>query len=96
MKKIFFFRVSLSIKKEDSFYKIKKIFYGKKNIIEVRDEYSKRVLQDLGIENVRKKLDPVFFDSGKSNINKKVSIKKIFKDFTVKDLEGVDFKGKKV
>jgi hypothetical protein len=38
----------------------------------------------------------VFFDSGESNINNKVSIKKVFKDFTVKDLKEINFKNKKV
>lgn len=96
LKKIYFFRVWLSIKKEDSFLKIKKIFSGKKHIIEVRDEYSKKVLGDLWIENVEKSFDPVFFDNWDLNINKKVSIKKIFKNFWINDLEWIDFENKTV
>ena len=96
LKKIYFFRVGLSIKKEESFLKIQKIFSWKKHIVEIRDEYSKKVLEDLGLENVEKKYDPVFFDNWVLNINKKVSIKKIFKNFWIKDLEGIDFKDKKI
>ena len=115
LKKVYFFRVGLSIKREDSFLKIQKIFSVKRSIIEVRDNYSKKVLDDLGIENVIKKYDPVFFDKNpltplsgekwsisfldKGNwggVNKKVSLKKIFKNFTKKDLENIDFENKKV
>ena len=110
-KKIYFFRVWLSIKNKKSFIKIKKIFSWKRHKIEVRDEYSKKVLEDLGLENIKKKFDPVFFDNWKLNINikwidlknqenipwgKKISIKKILKDFQIKDLENINFKNKKI
>jgi len=99
LKKIYFFRIWLSIKKQESFEKIYKIFSGKRKIIEVRDNYSLKVLQDLGIEGVIKKYDPVFWNSWKSIdeiLNKKVCIKKIFKNFNIKDLQTIDFKNKKV
>ncbi len=99
LKKIYFFRVWLSIKKQDSFIKIYKIFSAKRKIIEVRDFYSKKVLDDLWIENVVIKYDPVFFDNWEdieSILNKKVSIKKIFKNFKLNDLKWIDFKNKKV
>jgi len=97
LKKIYFFRIWLSIKKQESFEKIYKIFSGKRKIIEVRDNYSLKVLQDLGIEGVIKKYDPVFWDSWKSIdeiLNKKVCIKKIFKNFNIKDLQTIDFENK--
>ena len=96
LKKIYFFRVWLSIKREDSFLKIQKLFSWKRVKAEVRDNYSKKVLEDLWIEEVKKEYDPVFFDSWELNINKKVSIKKILKDFNLKDLEWIDFKNKNV
>ncbi len=107
LKKIYFFRIWLSIKNSESFLKIQKIFSGKRKIIEVRDNYSLKVLDDLWVENVIKKYDPVFFDKLHPNplltgegieqvLNKKVSIKKIFKDFTKKDLDNIDFENKKV
>ena len=99
LKKIYFFRIGLSIKKEEAFLKIQKIFSYKRSIIEVRDNYSKKVLEDLGVENVKKEYDPVFFDNWwkiEDILNKKISIKKIFKDFKLKDLEWIDFKDKKV
>jgi len=99
LKKVYFFRIWLSIKKENSFEKIYKIFAGKRKIIEVRDNYSLKVLQDLGIENVVKRYDPVFFDNWdnvEEVLNKKVSIKKIFKNFTIKDLQWIDFENRKV
>ena len=99
LKKVYFFRIWLSIKKQESFLKIKKIFSGKKKIIEVRDNYSKKVLNDLWIENVVKKYDPVFYERWKdinTILNKKVSIKKVFKNFSLKDLEALNFKNKKV
>ncbi len=99
LKKIYFFRIWLSIKKQESFLKIKKIFSGKRNIIEVRDNYSKKVLEDLGIKNILKKYDPVFLDNWEKIeeiLNKKVSIKKILKKFTKNDLEDIVFEGKKV
>ena len=99
LKKIYFFRVWLSIKQEKSFEKIYKIFSGKRKKIEVRDDYSKKVLEDLAINNVIKKYDPVFFDNWwniKEILNKKISIKKIFKNFSLKDLENIDFENKKV
>jgi len=101
LKKIHFFRIWLSVKKTESFLKIKKIFSGKRNIIEVRDDYSKKVLEDLWIENIIKKYDPVFCDNkwstkGFNPLNKKISIKKILKDFTSKDLNWVDFDNKKI
>ena len=97
LKKIYFFRIWLSIKKQESFEKIYKIFSGKRKIIEVRDNYSLKVLQDLGIEGIIKKYDPVFWDSWKSIdeiLNKKVCIKKIFKNFNIKDLQTIDFENK--
>jgi len=110
LKKIYFFRIWLSVKNSESFLKIQKIFSWKRKIIEVRDNYSLKVLGDLGTENVIKKYDPVFFDTSsqpspleekeqkhiKEVLNKKISIKKIFKDFTKKDLEWIDFENKKV
>ena len=115
MKKIYFFRVWLSIKKEESFLKILKIFSWKNTKINVRDKYSKKVLEDLWLKYIEKKYDPVFYDKNpltplsggrecfsstdKGNcgvFNKKVSIKKIFKNFWIKDLEGIDFKDKKI
>ena len=99
LKRIYFFRVWLSIKRENSFKKIQKIFSWKKDIIEVRDNYSLKVLQDLGIEKVGKKYDPVFFDNWwniEDIINKKISIKKIFKDFSLKNLKWIDFENKKI
>jgi len=98
-KKIYFFRVWLSIKREDSFEKIYKIFSAKRNIIEVRDNYSKKVLQDLWVENIKKEYDPVFYEKWNDIneiLNKKVSIKKIFKNFALKDIKNLDFKNKKV
>lgn len=94
-KKIYFFRIGLSIKKEDSFLKIKKIFSWKKHIVEVRDNYSLNVLNDLWI-SWKKEYDPVFFDNWELNINKKVSIKSIFKNFWIKDIENINFNEKKV
>ncbi len=99
LKNIYFFRVWLSIKTQDSFEKVYKIFSGRKKIIEVRDNYSLKVLQDLWIDNVIKKYDPVFFDNWekiKNILNKKVSIKKIFQDFGLKDLKWINFKNKRV
>ncbi len=111
LKKIYFFRVGINIKNKNSLEKIHKIFAWKRKKIEVRDNYSLKILEDLWIENVIKKYDPVFldkfldfplkknkfFDEEVSNIlNKKISIKKIFKNFSLKDLENIDFKDKKV
>lgn len=107
LKKIYFFRVWLSIKREDSFLKIRKIFKGKNNIIEVRDNYSKKILDDLWIENVLKEYDPVFWDNKnlipfseiKENTDfseKKISLRKVFWDFKMSDLDWIDFKDKKV
>ncbi len=110
LKEVYFFRIWLSIKNSESFLKIRKIFSWKRKTIEVRDNYSLKVLNDLWIENVLKKYDPVFFDTSSQPspleekeqehigdiLNKKVSIKKIFKDFTKKDLKWIDFENKKI
>ena len=114
LKKIYFFRIWLSIKQENSFEKIYKIFSGKRKKIELRDNYSKKILEDLGIKNIKKNYDPVFNDNplaplsggikcssspDKGNwwvVNKKISIKKVFKNFSLKDLENIDFENKKV
>jgi len=107
-KKIYFFRVWLSIKKQESFLKIRKIFSGKRKQIEVRDNYSLKVLEDLGIENVVKEYDPVFWDKITIYLSETelpnplfrgnwgVLIKKILKNFNIRDLETIDFKNKKV
>jgi len=98
-KKVYFFRVWLSIRKEESFYKIKKIFSYNNAIIELRDNYSFKVLQDLWIENIKREYDPVFFDNSsdiKKILSKKVIIKKVFDKLKLKDLENIDFSWKKV
>lgn len=62
-KKIEFFRIWINIKNKKNLEKIKKIFSWKKNIISVRDDYSKNLLEKLWFKNISKKLDPVFFDN---------------------------------
>ncbi len=99
LKKIYFFRISIDIKNKKSLEYIKKIFIWKRKIIEVRDDYSKEILKSLGIWNIKKNYDPVFYDKNdniKEIINKKVSIKKIFSSFSLKDLENIDFENKNI
>ncbi len=94
-KKVIFYGVSIDIKDEGNKDIVGKIFANAFKIF-VRDEASRLFLQEQGITS-KEIWDPVFYDKEEEFPKKSLAIKTIVsKDFTIHDLEWIDFQGKKV
>lgn len=97
-KEIIFYWVSIDIKNESNYEKIKNLFSPAKEIY-VRDKNSCEFLKNLWI-NSEIILDPVFSDNWEvwlENYKKNFMIKKVnVGDFSLNDLENIDLKWKKV
>lgn len=97
-KEIIFYWISIDIKDENNYSKIKKIFSSASEIY-VRDKSSNKFLSELWI-NSEIILDPVFWDNSKKWIeNYKenfMTLKVEAKSFSLKDIENIDFEWKNV
>lgn len=83
------------IKESTSLQKVRKIFSWAYSI-ELRDEYSKSLLDNLHIDS-KVILDPVFRDFWEAVVKKELCLKKLdSKDFSLSDLADIDFEWKKV
>ena len=93
-RKIVFYWVSIDVRDEKNYEYISDIF-SKAAEIYVRDEYSHRLLQSLGIKS-EVIVDPVFYDRGEKP--KKTScIKSIDShDFSLSDFDDIDWEWKKI
>lgn len=97
-KEIIFFWISVDIKDEKNYIKVKNIFSPASEIF-VRDESSFNFLKTLWLKS-EIILDPVFNDNWQvwlENYNKNFMVKKIeAKSFSISDLENIDFTWKNV
>ncbi|NDK08734.1 hypothetical protein EOM39_05850 [Candidatus Gracilibacteria bacterium] len=97
-KKVIFYAIGLNIKNEENYKKVEKIFKNATKVF-VRDMYSFKLLQSLGIKSEIIE-DPVFcdkdinykMDEGKSSLVKEIESN----NFSLKDLDNVSLENKNI
>ena len=95
-KQIIFWAVSLDVKQEKNFKKIKNIFWSTKEIY-VRDIQSKNFLNDNFNYSATIIKDPVFYDNWEYDENKNFMLSKIdVNNFKLNYLDDYSFKNKKI